>query len=75
MPMSRASNLLWRKKSPAHFIQEQELNYDSRADLWNSYFIDRESFELLKSSEEDPGGFWEKRGKTIALEIVSRMKA
>lgn len=73
MPMARASNLSWRKKVPAQFIGEEELSYDSRADLWNAYFITRETFEVLASSEVDPGRFWELRGRTIAEEISRRM--
>jgi hypothetical protein len=73
IPMARASNLSWRKKAPAQFIQEEDLSYDSRADLWNAYFVNRETFEVLQSSKVEPGRFWHMRGKAIAEEISRRM--
>ncbi|UPK18887.1 DUF262 domain-containing protein [Bradyrhizobium sp. 131] len=73
IPMARATNLSWRKKAPAQFIQEEDLSYDSRADLWNTYFISREIFDVLESSNVDPGRFWQMRGRAIAEEITRRM--
>nr|WP_249135440.1 DUF262 domain-containing protein [Bradyrhizobium sp. AUGA SZCCT0222] len=73
IPMARSSNLSWRKKAPAQFIEEEELSYDSRADLWNTYFVTREMFDVLNSSDVDPGRFWEMRGRSIAEEIARRM--
>jgi hypothetical protein len=73
IPMARSSNLSWRKKAPAQFIEEEDLSYDSRADLWNTYFITREFFDVLMSSDVDPGRFWNMRGRAIAEEISRRM--
>ncbi|MCO4317320.1 DUF262 domain-containing protein [Phyllobacterium sp. 21LDTY02-6] len=73
MPMARASNLSWRKKHPAQFIKEESLSFDSRANIWNAYFINRDCFEALESPDVDPGKFWELRGQAIATEIAHRM--
>lgn len=74
MPMCRATNLKWRKKSPGQFINESDLNYDSRSSLWNAYFIDRIGYEILESDASNIGEFWTRRGKMIAEEICRRMQ-
>ncbi|MEO7409814.1 MAG: hypothetical protein ABIU10_00635 [Sphingomicrobium sp.] len=73
MPMSRNSNLLWRKKAPAHFIEESEITFDMNADLWSAYFIPKELFGLLSSPVPNPEAFWLGRGELIASEIYRRM--
>lgn len=73
MPMSRKSNLSWRKKVPAQFLEQEGLTYDAQADLWNAYFVNRQMFEVLSSSPPNPGEFWKMRGRSIAEEIVRRM--
>lgn len=73
MPMSRNSNLAWRKKAPAQFIDEQQIGYDAQAHLWNSYFIDRTAFELLALPAADPGAFWRQRANLITEEIYLKM--
>jgi hypothetical protein len=73
IPMARTSNILWRKKAPAQFINESELNYDSRSDLWSSYFVSRDCFSILASENVDPGKFWSMRAEIICDEISRRM--
>ena len=73
MPMSRNSNLLWRKKSPAQFIEESEITFDMNADLWSAYFIPKDLFALLSSTVPDPEAFWLGRGELISSEIYRRM--
>jgi len=72
MPMSRSSNLLWRKKHPSQFLKENELVFDARGETWNSYFVNRSLFELLENAS-NPLDFWELRGREIAKEILHRM--
>ncbi|HEV2593877.1 MAG TPA: DUF262 domain-containing protein [Sphingomicrobium sp.] len=73
MPMARSTNLLWRKKSPAHFIHEQQLSYDVRPDLWSLYFVSRPAFEALAAGPDGLPEFWHLRSQGMADELVHRM--
>jgi hypothetical protein len=73
MPMARTSNLWWRKKSPAQAIDQGNVSFDARSDLWASYFISREAFQVLQSQDVDPGLFWELRARALAEELSRRM--
>ena len=46
---------------------------DCRAELWNAYFIDRDTYEILKAAPPQVGHFWIARGKLIANELSRRM--
>jgi hypothetical protein len=72
MPMHRDTNILWRKKNPAQFIDEFNLDYDSRSEIWSRCFVDRHSYELLKQGADGLKAFWERRAGLIADEIMKR---
>lgn len=71
LPMHRQTNNVWRKRSPA-----EELNgtagFDSHPDLWNRYFVDRTSYELLLSGDNSATAFWRRRAEAIAGELHGR---
>ncbi len=74
MPMHRDTNLLWRKKSPAQFLHENNLDFESRQELWVRYFIDYKAYQLLAAGPEKLEEFWTYRGKLISDEINRRMQ-
>ncbi len=73
MPMSRASNLRWKKKSPAQVIDEEGWSFDSRAEILSVYFIDRKCFDLLRQGSDGLAEFWEHRANLMAGEVGRRM--
>ncbi|MCW5714279.1 MAG: DUF262 domain-containing protein [Bauldia sp.] len=74
MPMARTSNLQWRKKSPAQFIDEAGLSYDARPDLWTLYFVSKPAFEALRDGPDHLPEFWQLRAEALVDEMVHRMK-
>lgn len=72
IPMHRRTNNEWRKNSPSTFLTEKDIDYDGRQDIWNWYFIDRESFDDLLKGEQGVKGFWKRRASLIAEEIYSK---
>jgi hypothetical protein len=74
IPMSRASNLQWRKKFPAQYIEERSLTYDVRPDLWSLYFVSRPAFDGLSAGPEALPEFWHLRAEAITDELLHRMK-
>lgn len=72
MPMHRHTNNEWSKSSPSTFLQEKSVDYDSRQDVWNWYFIDREGFDDLLRGETGAEAFWKRRAALITEEIYSK---
>lgn len=72
MPMHRDTNILWRKKNPAQFLSDLEVDFDSRAETWNRYFINREAYGHLIRGGDGLADFWEARASAIVDEIARR---
>lgn len=72
IPMHRQTNSEWSKNAPATFLAERKIDYDSRQDLWNWYFVDREAYQQLKEGEQGVVAFWSRRANLIADEIFDR---
>jgi len=69
MPMHRQTNNEWRKSAPMTFLAEKGIDYDSRMEVWNWYFIDRKAFDELMRGEAGVEAFWKRRADLIADEI------
>lgn len=74
MPMHRDTNILWRKKNPAQFIEEFDVDYDSRAEIWNRYFVGRDAYGYLLKGSDGLAEFWEARANAITDEIMRRVE-
>ena len=72
MPMHRRTNNEWSNATPSTFLQQRAIDYDSRLDDWNWYFIDRQGFDDLMSGESGVLNFWAKRARRIATEIHAK---
>lgn len=72
MPMHRVTNNEWRKNSPATFLLEKSIDYDSRQDVWNWYFVDRAAYVELLAGEQGVEAFWNRRAELITEEIYRK---
>lgn len=72
MPMHRKTNNDWKDSAPATFLTDRSIDFDSRQDNWNWYFIDREAFGFLLEGEVGVTRFWSKRAELIASEIYDK---
>ena len=72
MPMHRQTNNEWRKSAPMTYLSLKGIDYDSRMEDWNWYFIDREAFEFLMQGELGAEAFWKRRANLIAQDIHNR---
>lgn len=72
MPMGRHTNNLWRKRLPQQFLAEMDVDFDSRTDLWNRYFISNDAYAALARGAEGLPEFWNLRARAITSEIVRR---
>lgn len=75
MPMHRHTNNDWSKNSPSTYLSEKSIDYDSRSDVWNWYFVDRDSFDSLLSGEGGVEAFWKRRASLITDEIHGKTVA
>ncbi|MEI9852020.1 MAG: hypothetical protein WDN24_15565 [Sphingomonas sp.] len=72
MPMHRLTNNAWKDSAPATFLSGRSIDYDSRQEIWNWYFIDREAFNDLLAGEAGVESFWERRAQIITAEIHNK---
>lgn len=72
MPMHRQTNNEWRKSAPKTYLASKGIDYDSRMEDWNWYFVDRDAFSELTKGESGAVAFWEGRAALIAQEIYSK---
>lgn len=73
-PMSRVTNLKWRKKNPAQFIDEEHIKYEDNSELWQSYFVTAESYALLAKGEKGLAEFWNERAMDIGKYLFNSTK-
>lgn len=69
IPMHRDTNLKWRKQLPSQFINANKINYGDSSDLWESYFVSKKAFGLLKSGAQGIEEFWREREILIGDEM------
>ena len=72
MPMHRQTNNEWSKSSPTTYLESKNIDYDSRANDWSLYFIDRQAFDHLMNGEAGATPFWKNRALSIATEIHAK---
>jgi len=72
IPMHRRTNNEWRKMAPVAYLQEREVDYDSRQELWARYFVNRDAYEQLLRGEQGVEEFWRIRATLLAEEIMNR---
>ena len=72
MPMHRQTNNEWRKSAPMTYLSNKDIDYDSRMEDWNWYFVDRAAFDELMKGELGAEAFWTRRAGLIAEEIYSK---
>lgn len=75
IPMHRTTNNEWRKKLPSQFLGEKGISYESRVELFQRYFISKESFNALMDGVSGLGAFWTLRQTDIANEIQRLTRA
>lgn len=74
IPMSRSSNLAWRKKNPGQFLAEEEISFNDNPDLWKSYFISEDAFEALEKGQDGLRDFWKIRSDSLGKYIFTKTK-
>lgn len=72
MPLSRASNNIWRDANPAQFIESKSLSFTSLRTALLPIFIDDECFRLLASGSNGMKEFWEHRAELMAQDLIHR---
>lgn len=71
VPMSRTSNLQWKKLEPISELQRLYTTSQEQKNLLNRYFISAESIGLVSENAGNVGDFFEQRSKAITDEINS----
>lgn len=74
IPLSRASNNLWKSRHPAQVAIERNISYDEVSGILSAACIDHRAFELAVGPSPDPVAFWEHRARLYAEEIVQLMR-
>jgi len=74
LPLSRASNLIWRARHPAAVIAAHAITYDSHREVLQAAFIDEECFEILSDGSASPGDFWDRRIELMGADLLARTR-
>jgi len=74
MPLSRTTNNKWKAKSPATYLEQAKITFESSEDFFKSVFIEKPEFELLKSDKKRVQAFWLARAELIAEDLLKRTR-
>lgn len=74
MPLARTTNNEWKSKSPATYLENAQITYDTGSTFFEQVFIGPEEFDLLMSGEKAIPKFWKQRAKLIADDLLARIK-
>lgn len=72
MPMHRLTNNEWSKSAPSTYLESKSVDFESRFENWNWYFVDGQAFDELKKGEACARAFWAHRANLIAVEIHAK---
>lgn len=71
MPMSRTSNLQWKKLEPTVELHKASTSSVEQKNLLNRYFISSDLIGLVAKDANNIGAFFEHRKEAIAMKIIS----
>lgn len=74
VPLSRVSNNRWRNKVPGQVLEEENIDYHSRATILDDVYINEQLFDLLKTGRDGLPIFWENRAALMAEDILARTR-
>lgn len=74
IPLSRASNNIWKARHPAQVVLERNIAYDEVSGILSAASIDRRAFEFATGQMPDPVAFWDRRAKLYSQELEQLMR-
>lgn len=74
IPLARATNNVWKSKSPRHFLNDRQIRYQDGKPFFKNVFIGPHEFDLLTDDGCDVKKFWLGRARLIADDLLSRTK-
>jgi hypothetical protein len=74
MPLSRKSNNQWKAKNPGAILQERKVTYGQVRSIAQAVYIDEQCFDFLLSGGNGIPGFWERRARLIASDLLVKTK-
>lgn len=74
IPMASKSNNRWNTMSPKTAVETLKLDGDESAAIFDRYFVDQMTIQLLMKGPDGAGEFLERRAKLIGNEILRLMR-
>lgn len=74
MPLSRATNNLWKTKLPGTFLANRLITYDTGSEFFSKVFIGKDEFEALTADPPQLLNFWKGRAGLMADDLLGRCR-